>query len=325
MMDRAPKVSVVVPAYNAERFLAACLDSILAQRGVELEVIVVDDGSTDRTGDITQQYGPRVRCHRQENGGVASALNAGLLLAAGEYISLVASDDGLCPGATETQARVLDEHPTVGLVHGSAQEIDSAGRAIGYRGQRTSARIDIQPSERAVRALLRGNHIVCSSVMIRRVAFEQLGGFRQDFVPGEDWEMWTRVATAYDVAYVARPLALRRIHDASLTAGFTVEVMAASHARVLDALFTNGPLSGLDDLERYARACNDRSLAWLAANTRRRGPFLRYIGRALGQEPSLARERETYGALVDGAKTLLPRPVIDAARRVRQQRVHARA
>jgi glycosyltransferase involved in cell wall biosynthesis len=323
-MERTPKVSVIVPAYNAERFLAACLDSILAQRGVELEVIVIDDASADRTGDIARQYEPRVRLHRQENGGVASALNAGLRLATGEYISLVASDDGLCPGATETQARVLDEHPNVGLVHGSAQEIDCAGRATGYRRRRTSVRIDIQPPERAVRALLRGNHIVCSSVMIRHVAFDQLGGFRQDFVPGEDWEMWTRVAAQYDVAYVARPLALRRIHDASLTAGFTVEMMAASHGRVLDALFTNGALSGLDDLERYARACNDRNLAWLAANVRRPGTFLRHIGRALGREPALALERETSRALVDGAKMLLPSPVMDAARRVRRRRVPAR-
>jgi hypothetical protein len=212
---------------------------------------------------------------------------------------------------------MLDDHPNVGLVHGGAQEIDGSGATTGYRGAPKSDRVDIEPSERAVRKLLRGNHIVCSSVMIRRSTFEELGGFRQDFVPGEDWELWLRIAAHHDVAYAHRPIALRRIHDESLTAGFTVEMMEASHARVLRALFEDGgALAGRSGLQRYARACNERTLAWLAANSRQRVVFLHRIGRAIGVTPSLAFERETWRVLWDGAKAFLPSPVIEAARRV---------
>ena len=317
MAAAAPKVSVVVPAYNAEHYLVDCLDSIVRQPFADMEVLVVDDGSSDRTGEIARSFGRPVVCHRRENGGVAAALNTGIALARGEYVSLVASDDGLCAGATDVQASMLDTHEAAGLVHGGAQEIDGAGRTIGYRGTPRSERVIVQPSARAVRWLLRGNSIVCSSVMIRRACFETLGGFRQDFVPGEDWEMWLRIAAAYDVVYVDRPIARRRIHGASLTSGFTVEMMEASHKLVLRALFDHGPLSGRRGLGRYAYACNDRTLAWLAANVRERRTFLRRLCAALARQPQLVLERETWRALSDGAKAFLPGPVIDAARRVR--------
>jgi len=155
--------------------------------------------------------------------------------------------------------------------------------------------------------------------MIRRAVLDDLGGFRQDFVPGEDWEMWLRIAAHHDLVYAERPLARRRIHDESLTAGFTVEMMEASHDHVLRALFSEGPLRGRTRLEGYAHACNDRTLAWLAANTRRRPTFLRRLARALGRRPGLVFERETWRVTIDGAKAFLPAPLLHAARRVRQR------
>jgi hypothetical protein len=152
--------------------------------------------------------------------------------------------------------------------------------------------------------------------MIRRACLEELGGFRQEFVPGEDWELWLRIAARYGVVEVDRPVARRRLHGESLTAGFTVESVGASHDRILRALFSDG-LAG-SRLESYAYAANDRTLAGVAAGLRQRGLFSSHLARALRRQPSLLLEAETWGTLADGAKTLLPQGVLATARRLRR-------
>ena len=314
-----PSVSVVVPAYNAERYLEECLTSILAQSFPDLEVILVDDGSTDRTPEIAQTFVPRIRYHRQENQGVAGARNTGIRLAEGEYVSLVDADDALCPRATETQVELFTRYPQAGMVHGGAHLIDELGRSLGRRGSPVGEAVSYAPSRQAVRHLLKRNTVVCSSVMVRKSCFEEPGGFRQEFVPGEDWEMWLRIAAHHDVIYIGRPLARYRSHPASLTAGFTVKSVEASHSKILRSLFSENGLAEHQDWEAYAYASNDRTLARLAGHLRERPAFLRYLGVALRRRPALLLEKETWGTLYVGAKTFVPQPLLHALRNVKNR------
>src|SRR5579862_8217266 len=111
-----PKVTILITCYNTGRFLRASVDSALAQNYSPLEVVVVDDGSTDDTAEIMASYGPQILGIRQENKGCAGARNAGLEISTGEVVVILDSDDLLVPGAVEAKVKLLQSEPNVGLV-----------------------------------------------------------------------------------------------------------------------------------------------------------------------------------------------------------------
>jgi hypothetical protein len=168
-----------------------------------------------------------------------------------------------------------------------------------------------------VRHLLMGNAVVCSSVMMRRSLLTQMGGFRQESMPGEDWEMWLRIAAVSDVVYLSTALARVRMHDESLTAKFTVESVEAAHSTILRHLFGENELAGFERLRSYAYGTHYRTLARVAAHLRRRGTFAKYMGLALREHPGLVSEACTYQTLYGGAKTLIPSFALRALRAVR--------
>jgi hypothetical protein len=153
--------------------------------------------------------------------------------------------------------------------------------------------------------------------MMRRSLLERVGGFRQESMPGEDWEMWLRLAAVSDVVYLSAPLARVRMHDESLTAKFTVESVEAAHSRILRSLFDEGELAGFEHLRGYAYAAHYRTLARVAAHLRRRGAFARHMAQALREQPGLLGEACTYATLYGGAKTLVPEAVLHVGRALR--------
>src|SRR4051812_3217208 len=118
-------VSVVIATYNHGRYLREAIDSALAQTHPPLEVIVVDDGSTDDTAEILQTYGGRIRAMRQANAGVAAARNAGLAAASGRYVGFLDSDDVWAPDKLARQLAVFDAQPALGLVHCGLERTDA--------------------------------------------------------------------------------------------------------------------------------------------------------------------------------------------------------
>ena len=112
-MSSAPTISVVIPAYNAETYIVETVESVLAQTADLLEVIVVNDGSTDRTEELLQGFGDRITLLSQENSGVARARNAGLEVARGEYIAFLDSDDAWLPEKTAKQLEVMQRYPDI--------------------------------------------------------------------------------------------------------------------------------------------------------------------------------------------------------------------
>jgi hypothetical protein len=213
---------------------------------------------------------------------------------------------------------MLDKHPSAALAYGEALVIDENGRVFGKRvAPRWIARAGLVPSEAAFRELLRGCHITNSAVMVRRSVFETIQPFQPDAVPGEDWDLWMRISTEHDLAYTPQPLACYRVHSGSITSGYTVEAVAESHFRTIERLFAR-PGFRFAHLRPYAYACVERTVARVAARGRRRRAFLSYFGTSLRTSPRLVLERDTFNAVAEGAKTLLPRPVIAAGRTVKR-------
>lgn len=318
-MSRAdPKVSIVIPVHNMAPYVSEAISSALDQSFAQREVIVVDDGSTDETPAAAQAFGDRIRYIRQDNSGVANAMNAGIAASRGLYVNVLDADDALCPGATETEVNLLDNHQTVGFVYGGAEEVDRDGKHLRLRAYSKSV-LGLQPSRQAVKRLLRGNVIVSSSVMFRRSCFDEAGGFRQESVPGEDWGLWLRIAARHDVFCTSKPIARYRIHGTSLTAGFRLKDYEASHERILCGLFEEGGIGPHMDLRRYAYAAHLRTLARLAAWHDEPAAARRYLAQAVRRYPRLMLEKETWECVYFNTKAVLPDPVVRVGRSIKNQ------
>ncbi len=217
-MSETPRVSALVPCYNGERFLAKALDSALAQTYEAFEVIVVNDGSTDRSSEIAHDYadcsGGRIRVIDQPNGGLPAARNAAISVARGEFFALLDADDIWTPAHLEQAVAVFDAHPSVGLVHGNCELIDEAGAFLQHDPR------DWRPGMDPFRTLLlRHEHVCCPTAVFRRSCVEQLGAFDLQFtgLGCEDRDMWLRIAEHWDVHYIDRVVAYYRIHPTSMS------------------------------------------------------------------------------------------------------------
>lgn len=313
-----PKISVIIAAYNMAEYLPLAIDSALVQDHPDFEVVVLDDGSTDNTREVVERYAGGVRYAWQANQGVAVAYNNLLEMADGEYVHFLDADDTLCAGALTRLAALLDEHAAVGLAYGAANVMDSAGRVYDKRTAPSHfERMRLVPSQAAFRELLRGCHITTSAIMLRKSVFETVAPFQQAAVPGEDWDMWMRVAAEYDLAYVPDTVANYRVHGTSITSAYTSDRVLASHEFTLRNLYED-PKFKFAATRRYATACLERTVALVAARGRMRRRFAGRLFAALRMHPALLLERNTVGVIYEGLKTLVPAPLISAGRRVRR-------
>lgn len=207
-----PEVSVIIPAYNAEGYLAETIESALAQTFRSFEIFVVDDGSADRSADIAERYAPQVRVLRKKNGGPASARNLGICESSGNFIAFLDSDDLWMPDKLARQVAYFESHPAVGLLYGEALmfTIADGGKKvegkIGYAG------------EASLRLLLYGDFIPNSTVMIRRECVDRVGLLNEsrDLIAVEDYEYWMRIANLFPIAGMPEPLAWYRLRDGNL-------------------------------------------------------------------------------------------------------------
>ncbi len=224
-----PRVSVVVPCYNAERFLPAALDSALGQEGVPVEVLVADDGSTDGTPSVLARYADRVRVFRQDHRGPSAARNACLRVARGEYVALLDADDRFRPGKLARQTALLDADPALGLVSTGWLAVDAAGRPLAQQGWSREAG-DVR------RRLLLGNLAHPVAVMFRRAQALDAGGFDETLQVNEDWDLFLRLALrGARWACVDEPLCEYRIHGGQ--SHRRVQLVYETRLRILDKTF----------------------------------------------------------------------------------------
>lgn len=217
-MHPTPRVSVIIPCYNAERYIAAALRSVLSQEWPELEVIVVDDGSTDQSATIIDEYFPVVTLLRQQNAGVAAARNRGIAHASGEWIAFIDADDYWLPGKLIDQWRHLRKLPdcrmsyTAWHVWPSDADVPDAALLSDLATRESHGASGwIYPH------LLIDCVVWTSTVLMHRSLFDEVGPFDSDLRIGEDWDLWLRVSRKTQIMRLPRPLALYRSHPISIT------------------------------------------------------------------------------------------------------------
>jgi glycosyltransferase involved in cell wall biosynthesis len=207
-------VSVVIPAYNASRFIAATLESVLAQTFPPAEIIVIDDGSTDSTAEIAESFGPPVRVIRRNNSGQAASRNFAVQQASCEWIAFIDADDLWDPCKLEKQKMALAETPGAELCYTARVCFEQTGHDC----IRPTLTIPVPPARQIRKALSRSTTFLPSSVVIRRSVFLDAGGFNSHYKIVEDWDLWLRLLSA-GVVFTActEPLLLYRTHEASIS------------------------------------------------------------------------------------------------------------
>ncbi|MBT9143193.1 MAG: putative glycosyltransferase EpsE [Dehalococcoidia bacterium] len=218
--DNQPLVSICVPTYNAERTVVATLQSILNQTYHNLEILVVDNASTDNTLSLLQQINdPRLVIHRNErNIGAEQNWSKCVHLAAGEYIAIFHADDLYLPDMAEKQVRVFQDSPAIGAVFTLAKYINNRGEVIGKSKLPSELRgkgIYCLP-EIFLSILRNGNFLFCPSCMMRGKLYKQLAPFNYDrFRTSADLDMWLRVLEKHPIAILGEELMCYRMSDVS--------------------------------------------------------------------------------------------------------------
>jgi glycosyltransferase involved in cell wall biosynthesis len=249
-----PQVSVIIPTYNSARYLVEALESVLAQTFRDVEVLVIDDGSTDETPEIMKRYGEPVRYLRQENAGVAAARNRGIGESSGKYIAFLDADDTWYPQKLERQMAALANGTGYRACYSTFLEVKADLTPIGVR------RIKRQGST-IEDLLLRGNVVgsICT-VVAERSLFDTVGGFDPDLSQCADWDMWVRLAAQTEFIYLDEPLVTYRQHGMNMSRN--APLLETDSLRVLEKGFAMPGL--LASLQRQRRRAYGRNYMVLA-------------------------------------------------------------
>lgn len=227
MADAAPIVSVVIPAYNAAWCVHKAIDSALAQGVDGVELIVVDDGSTDDTATVLAAYGDRLRVVAQHNGGLSSARNAGIAAARAPLVAFLDADDWWLPGKVARQLELMRQRPDVGFSSTAARVESPDGRLLNlWAAPRWQGSFLVH--------LFGANGDVAgsgSAVMVRRELFDRVGGFDPGLRSLEDIDMWMRLAAVTDFACLDEPLVVILKRPDSMSRN--LEVMRDAAVRVM--------------------------------------------------------------------------------------------
>lgn len=209
-------VSVVIPVFNCKDYLARCIESALAQTHQQLEIVAVDDGSTDGSADVLASYANRLIVVAQANAGPSAARNNGVRHSSGDYLAFLDGDDLWDPRKTELQLAILKAHRKAVAVYCDHRSVDADGRVLGATGALEHPR----SSGRMLEDLIRGQRIKSPSVvMVRREAFEAVGGFDPILRYSEDYDLWLRLAAQGPILYQVDTLASYRVHGGNVSLG----------------------------------------------------------------------------------------------------------
>ncbi len=210
-----------MPCYNAAPFLEQSIRSVLDQAGPPLELIVVDDGSTDNSVAVAESLGSAVRVLHQKNQGPAAARNRGVQAARGEFIAFLDADDVWLPGSLARRLQCFAESPQIGLVYGDfklwypAREGSRAWQPVPW--PRGASIVKAQESGWLYPDLLLDSFVCTITVLIRRTVFDAVGGFDESLRTGEDYDLWLRVAQDWRCVRLNEPVAWYRLHKGGTT------------------------------------------------------------------------------------------------------------
>jgi hypothetical protein len=243
--ELAPLVSVVIPCYNSARYLAQTIQSVLAQTYARVEIIVVDDGSTDETHKIAQSY--QLQYVYQTNAGISAARNTGVIHSRGKYVLFLDHDDRLLPMAIEVGVKCLEDRPECAMAVGEHRYIQADGTAIGYSHKHTLKRDHYEE-------LLEHNFIETPcSVLHRRSALDLTGLFVEKVQLAEDYEMYLRTARQSPMITHNTPVAEYRLHDTNISGNAEGMFMASLEVLEMERPYVRGDRKKLRQHRRGVR------------------------------------------------------------------------
>jgi glycosyltransferase involved in cell wall biosynthesis len=212
-----PKVDIIIPAYNAARYLPAAIESVEAQTFADWRILLVDDGSTDNTPEVLAPFidrlGSRLKYIRKPNGGLPAARNTAIRNSSAEFLALLDADDVWLPCRLAESLACFEGRPQVGLAYGFNARIDAEGKVIDTfdrRQKHGEGRI-------APYIYMRKVDLPCPTITFRRKCVEEVGPFDEKMRATEDRDLWFRIALRYEVALAPKVIALYRMSAGSMS------------------------------------------------------------------------------------------------------------
>jgi len=231
-------VSVVIPAFNSGRFIGEAIDSVLVQGIAAMEVVVVDDGSTDDTEQVVRRYTGRVRYLQRSHSGPSAARNAGIRASTSEYVAFLDSDDLWPAGTLKARIDLLDTHNDMGLVFGDFEKFDDDGVVMPSMFRQRDLLGDFLGEgpylQDAFAKLFSCNYIATPTAVVRRAVLTDVGGFDEKLRYVEDMDLWFRIAERYSIGFVPDVAASVRRHGQNTSRD--VAAMSRSFLDVLEKL-----------------------------------------------------------------------------------------
>jgi hypothetical protein len=300
MPGEPPQVSLVLAVYNGEDYIRDAVESVIAEQKPTIELVVIDDGSVDSTPEILREFEDRDRrvvVHRKESTTLASALNVGFGIARGALLARLDADDVDLPGRLQAQAEHMNANPDVVLLGGQALLIDDRGREFG------TAHYPLEDAELR-EALRTTDPFVHSTVMMRREAFEAVGGYRTNLPHAEDLDLWLRIAEVGRIANLDRPLVKYRIHDRQTSlqsqVDQTIHVAATRISAQARLLGEPDPLDGATQIDEdflLAHGVDRREITAAIVNS------ATWLGRTSGRAGYLETEAALFASAYERARS----------------------
>jgi glycosyltransferase involved in cell wall biosynthesis len=298
-------ISVIIPAYNAEKTIRETIESVLNQTIQDFEIVVINDGSQDSTLEIVSSIqDPRLKVFSYPNAKQAASRNRGFAHSIGEYISFLDADDLWTPDKLEAQLKALQDNPQVAVAYSWSHCIDEKGKFLREASHSTSSG-DVYAKLLLCDFLDNG-----SNPLIRRQALIEVGGFDESLPPAEDWDMWLRLAARYHFVAVPYPHILYRQSPNSESANLLR--MASACERVIELAFERAPDS-LQHLKRHSLANLYKYLVYRCFEwfpIRRKGGLMagKFLCGAVINDPLLLLRQVTWKVLLTIALMVLLSP-----------------
>lgn len=299
-----PTISVIIPAYNAEKTIKQTIESVLNQTFNDFELIVINDGSQDSTMEILGSISdPRLKVFSYPNSGVATSRNRGISSAFGEYISFLDADDLWTPDKLEVQLKALQESTQAAVAYSWTDCIDESGQFLrrGYY---------INVSGNVYQKLLLTNFLENgSNPLIRKEALDKVGDFDESLIPAEDWDLYLRLAACYNFVAVPSVQILYRI---STNSGSTnVSRMEKACVQIIKKRFNQTPIS-LNYLKHQSLANAYKILTYKSLegmpNKEKGIASIRYLQLAIKNDLSFIRAKVIWKILLKIALIMLLPP-----------------
>ncbi len=273
-------VSVVIPNYNYAHYLREAIDSVLAQTYPEIEVIVVDDGSSDTSREVLTGYGDGVKTVFQENQGVSAARNNGVAASSGEFVAFLDADDSWLPSKIERQVERFRSNPALGLIHVAVNEVDADGNSLleRYEGLEGNVAGELLMLKRA--GILGGG----SGLMVTRKVFDEVCGFDTRLSTSADWDFFYQVSSHYSVGFLPELLLRYRIHNTNMHAN--VAAMERDMRLAFEKAFASASPE-ISRLRRQAYGILNRTLAASYFKAGEYADFFRTAAKSVASYPPI--------------------------------------